>query len=71
MIRGDRLRNARQRVEMSQQRLGELVGQDQQYISKLEREVLPGMTVETLERLCDALEVSTDHLLGREHAPAK
>ena len=71
MIRGDRLRNARQRVEMSQQRLGELVGQDQQYISKLEREVLPGMTVETLERLCDALEVSTDYLLGREHAPAK
>jgi len=71
MIRGDRLRNARQRVEMSQQRLGELVGQDQQYISKLEREVLPGMTVETLERLCDALEVSTDYLLGREPAPAK
>ena len=48
-----------------------LAGQDQQYISKLEREVLPGMTVETLERLCDALEVSTDYLLGREHAPAK
>ena len=68
MVRGDRLREERQRAQLSQQRLGELVGQDQQYISKLEREVLPGMTVEILERLCDALRCSTDYLLGREDA---
>jgi transcriptional regulator with XRE-family HTH domain len=66
MILGERLRQARQRAQLSQQRLGELIGQDQQYISKLERDVLPGMTVETLEQLCNALKVSADYLLGRE-----
>jgi len=65
MIHGDRLRDAREQARLSQQRLGESIGQDQQYISKLERGVLPGMTVETLERLCTALSVSADYLLGR------
>jgi len=66
MLDRDRLRRARQRVLLSQQRLGELIGQDQQYISKLERGILPGMTVETLERLCRVLKVSADYLLGQE-----
>ena len=65
MIDGARLQEARLRENLSQQRLGELIGKDQQYISKLEREVLPGMTVETLERLANALKCTTDYLLGR------
>ena len=48
---------------MTQTRLGALIGQDQQYVSKLERGRCRGMTVETLERLCRALQVSTDYLL--------
>jgi len=68
MIHGELLRQARQQAQLSQQRLGELIGQDQQYISKLERSVLPGMTVETLEQLCNALKVSADYLLGRANA---
>lgn len=70
MVQGDRLRKARQRVQLSQQRLGVLIGHDQQYISKLERGVLPGMTVETLERLCRALQVSTDYLLDFSYKSA-
>jgi transcriptional regulator with XRE-family HTH domain len=64
MLDGNRLREARQAAKLSQQRLGEMIGQDQQYVSKLERGVLPGMTVETLERLCSVLSVSADYLLG-------
>ena len=63
MIQGDRLRRLREQAAMTQTRLGVLIGQDQQYVSKLERGVLQGMTVETLERLCRALQVSTDYLL--------
>ena len=65
MVDGSRLQQARLRVNLSQQRLGELIGKDQQYVSKLERSVLPGITVETLERLADTLQCTTDYLLGR------
>jgi transcriptional regulator with XRE-family HTH domain len=64
MIQGDRLRRLREQAALSQSRLGSLIGQDQQYVSKLERGALRGMTVETLERLCRALQVSTDYLLN-------
>jgi transcriptional regulator with XRE-family HTH domain len=67
MIKGERLREMRQQHQWTQEYLGKVIGQDGQYISKLEREVLPGMTVEILERLCDALRCSTDYLLGREN----
>ena len=65
VVDSSRLQEARLRENLSQQRLGELIGKDQQYISKLERGVLPGMTVETLERLADTLQCTTDYLLGR------
>jgi len=69
MLDGERLREARQWAQLSQQRLGELIGQDQQYVSKLERGVLPGMTVETLERLCGVLQVRAGWLLRLEDGP--
>ena len=68
MIKGERLREMRQQHQWTQEYLGKIIGQDGQYISKLERGVLPGMTVDILERLCDALGVTTDYLLGRENA---
>jgi transcriptional regulator with XRE-family HTH domain len=71
MIKGERLREVRQQRQWTQEYLGKVIGQDGQYISKLERGVLPGMTVEILERLADALRCSTDYLLGREPAPAE
>jgi transcriptional regulator with XRE-family HTH domain len=50
---------------MSQEGLGKAIGLDQQYISKLERGKVTGITVDTLGRLADVLKVSADHLLGR------
>ena len=70
MIQGDRLRRLREQAAMTQTRLGALIGQDQQYVSKLERGTLRGMTVETLERLCRALQVSTDYLLDFSYSTA-
>jgi len=62
----DRIRMRRLGLRLSQQRLGELIGQDQGYISRLERGEITDITVRTLARLADALGVSTDYLLGRK-----
>ena len=55
----------RLRLRLSQKRLGELIGQDQAYVSRLERGHLPEISMTTLERLADALHVSMDFLAGR------
>jgi transcriptional regulator with XRE-family HTH domain len=70
MVRGERLRELREQRQWTQAQLGHAVGLDGQYISKLERGVLTGMTVDVLERLCRVLGASADYLLGqdgREH----
>lgn len=64
MLQGKRLQRMRIRRGLTQAALGKKIGQDQQYISKLERGVLPGITVETLVRLCESLACSADFLLG-------
>jgi len=56
---------SRLRLRLTQERLGKEIGQDQSYISRLERGEFTEITVTTLERLADALRVSTDYLLGR------
>jgi transcriptional regulator with XRE-family HTH domain len=66
MLDRDRLRMARLRLRLTQERLGKEIGQDQSYVSRLERGDFTEITVTTLERLADALQVSTDYLLGRE-----
>jgi transcriptional regulator with XRE-family HTH domain len=66
MLDRDRLRMARLRLRLSQETLGRAIGQDQSYVSKLERGDLLDITINTLERLADVLRVSTDYLLRRE-----
>ena len=66
MLDRDRLRMARIRLRLSQESLGKAIGQDQSYVSKLERGDLLDITISTLERLADVLSVSTDYLLGRK-----
>jgi transcriptional regulator with XRE-family HTH domain len=66
MLDRDRLRMGRLRLRLTQQRLGELIGQDQAYVSRLERGGLTEITVTTLERIADVLGVSTDYLLKRK-----
>jgi transcriptional regulator with XRE-family HTH domain len=70
MLDSERIRMGRLRLRLSQKRLGELVGQDQAYISRLERGEISEITVGTLERLADAFHVTTDYLLGRTPALA-
>jgi transcriptional regulator with XRE-family HTH domain len=65
MLDRDRLRMARLQLRLSQESLGKAIGQDQSYVSKLERGDLLDITISTLERLADVLNVSTDYLLGR------
>ena len=70
MLDRDRLRMARLRLRLTQDRLGKEIGQDQSYVSRLERGDFSQITILTLERLADALQVSTDYLLGRQDIPA-
>jgi transcriptional regulator with XRE-family HTH domain len=69
MLDRDRLRLARAQLRLSQERLGKAIGLDQAYISKIERGEVQDITVTTLARLADALQVSTDYLLGRRDIP--
>ena len=66
MLDRDRLRMRRLKLRLSQQQLGQMIGHDQGYVSRLERGEITDITVRTLARLADALCVSTDYLLGRK-----
>ena len=67
---GQELRKARQRAGLTQERLSFRAGLSRPYISELERN-LKSPTVETLFRICDALEVSAADIVGRVDAARK
>jgi transcriptional regulator with XRE-family HTH domain len=58
------IRMRRLELRLSQRELGEKLGQDQAYVSRLERGDLKEITVKTLELLATALRISPDTLLG-------
>ena len=66
MLDRDRLRMARLGLRLSQESLGKTIGQDQSYISKLERGEIEDITISTFVRLADALDLGADELLGRK-----
>jgi transcriptional regulator with XRE-family HTH domain len=68
MLDTERVRMRRLQLRISQKVLGERIGQDQAYISRLEHGEITDITIRTLERLADTLQVTTDYLLGRENA---
>ena len=55
MLDRDRLRMRRLKLRLSQQQLGQMIGHDQGYVSRLERGEITDITVRTLARLADAL----------------
>jgi transcriptional regulator with XRE-family HTH domain len=66
---GDRIRQLRERRELTQVQLAEKAGLPAATISHFETDIrTPGTT--TLQRLAEALEVTVDYLLGREDDPA-
>ena len=71
MLDTERVRMCRLQLRISQKVLGERIGQDQAYISRLEHGEITDITIRTLERLADTLKVTTDYLLGREPTLAK
>jgi len=71
MIQRARLREIRAQRGLSQGRLGRSIGQDGQYIWKLESGVRSGVSSTTLMRLAIALDVSSDFLLGLGDVPTR
>jgi len=69
MVDRERLRLRRLQLRLSQQQLGLKIGHDQGYVSRLERGEITDITVRTLARLADGLEVSIDYLLHRTDDP--
>jgi transcriptional regulator with XRE-family HTH domain len=64
---GEELRKVRERAGMTQEQLSFRAGLSRPYISQLERN-LKSPTVDTLFRICDALEVSPVNIIRRVDA---
>jgi len=60
----ERLYQLRHRHHWTQQALGEQAGVHYVTISKLEKQILPGVSADTIARLARTCGVSTDFLLG-------
>jgi transcriptional regulator with XRE-family HTH domain len=67
---GEELRKARERAALTQEQLSFRAGLSRPYISQLERN-LKSPTVDTLFRLCDALDVSAADVVRRVDAARK
>jgi transcriptional regulator with XRE-family HTH domain len=63
MLDSHKIRERRRALRMTQRELGAQLGQDQSYVSRLERGVITGITVETFEQLARTLGVSLETLL--------
>ena len=64
-VSGERVKQAREAVGLSQAQLGESIGVTQSAIANLEAD-RSGISCANLVKVADALGVSTDWLLGRE-----
>lgn len=67
MVRLDKVvfKAARKEQGLSQQALADLLGVEQPTVQRWETGIRTPRTVDMLVRLCDALDVSADALLGR------
>ena len=63
-IIGERIRAERKRLRMTQTDLGDLLGKDKSFISRMER-YGEHLTIPILDKLADIFSCSTDYLLGR------
>jgi transcriptional regulator with XRE-family HTH domain len=67
---GEELRKARERATLTQEQLSFRAGLSRPYVSQLERN-LKSPTVDTLFRICDALDVSVVNVIRRVAAARK
>ena len=66
---GKRLRKRREQAGISQADVSRRTGIIQRDISRLEHGIKPALWADTLLRLAEALECTTDYLLGRTDDP--
>lgn len=59
----NRIKYLRDRIGMTQEKLGDLIGVKSSAISKYEKEIVP-LTDDTLKKLSSIFNVSTDYILG-------
>ena len=65
MTLGEKIRSARTAKRISQQELGKIAQTHQKNISKYEQDAVVPLAI-TLKAIADALDVTTDYLLGNE-----
>jgi transcriptional regulator with XRE-family HTH domain len=70
MIRGDRVRELREKLDLSQRELGEKVGISQGSISRIENNGSDDVMESTLQGLAQALQTSTAYLCGDTDDPS-
>lgn len=62
---GNQIRKARERSGLTQEQFAEAIDNSPQFISDLERG-LSGISLETLKKICETLQVSSDTILFTE-----
>ncbi len=62
---GNQIRKARERCGLTQEQFAEAIDKSPQFISDLERG-LSGISLETLKKICETLQVSSDTILFTE-----
>jgi transcriptional regulator with XRE-family HTH domain len=63
---GARLLAARRRQGLKQKELAAKAGIHPVTLSRIEHGTMPGVTLQVIATLADALEISVDHLLGKK-----
>lgn len=63
---GERIKNLRKEIGMTQQELADAVGISRNSLSRIETAVVPNLTVYTAMRLAKVLEISMDFLVYGE-----
>lgn len=61
-----KIKKLRKEKNWSQQKLAEKTGLSYNAVTKLEQNIAKHPTIQTIEKIADAFEVSIDELLGRE-----
>jgi transcriptional regulator with XRE-family HTH domain len=64
MLDVDRIRLRRLELRLSQKALGEAIGQDQAYMSRVENGIITDVTAETLARIARVLKVPMEQLIN-------
>jgi transcriptional regulator with XRE-family HTH domain len=68
MLDVDRIRLRRLELRLSQKALGEAIGQDQAYMSRVENRIITDVTAETLARIARVLKVPMEQLINLDAA---